>query len=684
MGTRGGRVSGDGRGPRGPGRRDDRVPPGTPRRHAVLEREAERRRGAGVGSVPVPDRVFRIGPVEEPHRGRVGDPVHDVMDRARHGRVGRELERVVDRAKSPGVGDLEPGQLALVEAIRVQGIGQPRHLDLERVGGADGEAGRDEIFRCGEIPGAAGDERAVPKQVRVVVVHRRRPHRNPLPPHPEEERALPTRFRARERQRERDARALREQPVKPALPAKRGVEEVEVPYAVFLVVNPVPHRGHRGRRGNRGGVAHSHAPRRRGNGARAPGQPQGLLVRSLRLQVIRRAAERQVVAKSGSPGRVDVNAISGVEDSVPFPRDHDRALAQRVGAQVHIDALGKIPRVSPEDAERRGIDAGHRNARRRQVGRTHGVKAGAEHPEPHPRARGLDAERARVSRRASAGADHGSRAGGGGRARRVPGPDGAIPAHLTADRRDRPGGSRPLPELRADRLLPGHLERDSFERRRLAAPRIPPDRPQRHLENALDAGRRGHRAPERRLRRPRAPGAVFRPFQIRGDLRGAHGPPYRAVGYKVRKRNWLERAQRSFRAGRGGYAGVDPPGHAEQERDRGELRRSRGRVERAPRERDLGQVLAEDLLNPDLGLGNGYGDAVACRRDRFDARHGGGLLPGGDARPDGEEEQERKSSEGEAQAFAIRSASSINMTGMSSTIGYARPHRSQIKRSGSF
>ena len=218
-----------------------------------------------------------------------------------------------------------------------------------------------------------------------------------------------------------------------------------------------------------------------------------------------------------------------------------------------------------------------------------------------------------------------------------------------------------------DRPLPGHIERDAIERGRLAASGIPPNRPKRHLQEAFPTGRRADHAKERRLRGAR--GAVLRTLEERSDLRGAHRLPAYAVGHEVWKRHGLEDAERSFHARNGVYPWVDTPRHAEEERDRGELRYARGRVEGAPRERDLGQVLAEDLPCLDIGYRNGYDGAVAGLRDRFDARRDRGGFSASDAGPDGEESEERKRAEGEAQAFAIRSASSINMTGMSSTMG---------------
>ena len=480
--------------------------------------------------------------------------------------------------------------------------------------------------------------------------------RDPATPHAHEDRAGSAGLRSWEHEWERDLRYPwlapidRKTPPEPSLPPGVRGHGVEVADPVLLVVDPMRRGGDDRRRGDVGRVARRHPARRREPRIGAPREPDRLLVLVLRLLVVRGAVPFQVVAEAGIPRGVEVEAVPRVEHAVPLSGHGDGAFAEGVGSRVHHHALRKIPGGRAEDPEGSGIDARDRNPRRGEIGRAQDVEPRTQDPEPHPGARGLQAQGSCVD-----GAPE-RRATGRGRER------GAI--DLWAAASSPRGFGEPGP---------GNIQRDLLDRGRRARARIPPDRAERHLDHALFSGGGLHDAQKRQLHGPGEPPAVRGALQEGGELGGADGWPSRRIGDEVRKRLGKEASQGALPLGARRHGGLDAPGNVKEEGEHGKRRRARRGVERPARDRDLRQPLAEEVPERHLGRGDGEQDAIAGGGHRFDARseRDGSFHPrrraGGAPREQRSEKD--KDPSGVTQALVIRSASSINMTGMSSTMG---------------
>jgi hypothetical protein len=190
----------------------------------------------------------------------------------------------------------------------------------------------------------------------------------------------------------------------------------------------------------------------------------------LGLLIGRASAERQVVPEACRSGRVDVDAIRGIQRAVSFTRHRDRALAERVGPLVHAHVLGDVPRGGAKDPDRRGIDRSHGDAGPCEVGGADAVESRAKHVEAHPRARRIDPQRTDGDRPPHQGSSAARGAAWGGCAarptrRRVARTDGVGRRHRTT-RRDR-GRER----LRSH--IPRDLDRDLVHEARASGRRVP-------------------------------------------------------------------------------------------------------------------------------------------------------------------------------------------------------------------
>ena len=226
-------------------------------------------------------------------------------------------------------------------------------------------------------------------------------------------------------------------------------------------------------------------------------------------------------------------------------------------------------------------------------------------------------------------------------------------------------GLRPSSPRGRHRRVPRHFEVDGIERLGHATGGIPSDRREPDLEESLGSGTGRMRVQER------APvgGAslqVGSPGEPPSDLRRAAASAGAGDAEQVGQGNRAYDAERPRGPGRYAHARLHAPRDPEQHDAGRKLGRSGGGITRASGDLDLGQLGAVDLAGPDDRIAEGDVNAIAGLSDG--AHDGRGDAAG--VRHDCSQERQRgRESRGPDQAVSIRSASSISMTGMSSTIG---------------